>query len=53
MSAPASPTRVNRNANEAERPAARKSLARAMTEPAPAAIPLIAAITGIGTRAAP
>ncbi len=53
MSAPASPTRVNRNANEADSASTRKSAASAITEPAPAAIPLTAAITGSGTRAGP
>ena len=48
MSAPERPTRVNRNANDAERARRRKSLASAITEPAPAATPLIAAMTGSG-----
>ncbi len=48
MSAPASPTRVNRKANEAESAISRKSQASARTAPAPAATPLMAAITGTG-----
>ena len=48
MSAPAKPTLVNRNANDADAASSRKSLASAITEPAPAAIPLTAAITGSG-----
>ena len=48
MSAPASPTRVNRKANEADSAITRKSQASAITAPAPAATPLIAAMTGSG-----
>ena len=48
MSAPASPTRVNRNANVADLARTRTSDASAMTAPAPAAIPLTAAMTGSG-----
>ena len=48
MSAPERPTRVKRNANDADRASRRKSLASAITEPAPAATPLIAAMTGSG-----
>ena len=48
MSAPASPTLVKRKANFAERVITRKSAARASTDPAPAAVPWIAAITGTG-----
>ena len=39
---------MNRNANDAERASRRKSLASAITEPAPAATPLTEAITGSG-----
>ena len=48
MSAPASPTLVNRNANDADDASSRKSDASAITEPAPAAIPFTDAITGSG-----
>ena len=48
MSAPASPTLVNRKANFADRAITRKSLARASTDPAPAAVPWMAATTGTG-----
>ena len=48
MSAPASPTRVNRKANDADSAITRKSQASASTAPAPAATPLMAAITGTG-----
>jgi hypothetical protein len=53
MSAPARPTLVNRNWNEAERASRRKSAARAMTAPAPAATPLTAATTGSGSSRRP
>ena len=49
MSAPDSPTRVNRNANDADCASRRKSAASAITDPAPAATPLTAAMTGIGS----
>ena len=48
MSAPASPTFVNRNENFAELATIRKSAASASTAPAPAATPLTAATIGIG-----
>src|SRR5919204_288786 len=48
MSAPERPTRVNKNAKEAERARMRMSEASARTAPAPAATPLMAAITGTG-----
>ena len=48
MSAPASPTFVNRKAKEADRARSRKSAASAMTAPAPAATPFTAAMIGIG-----
>ncbi len=50
MSAPASPTFVNRNAIFAERAASRKSEASAITAPAPAATPFRTASTGCGAR---
>ena len=49
MSAPASPTELNRKRNDAERARIRKSAARAMTAPAPAATPLRAAMIGFGS----
>ncbi len=48
MSAPDSPTRVNRNANRASGVHTRKSAASASTAPAPAAIPCTAATIGTG-----
>ncbi len=48
MSAPDSPTRVNRKANDAVSAMIRKSQASAMTAPAPAATPFNDAITGSG-----
>src|SRR5580693_4007220 len=46
MSAPDSPTLVNRNANRAAGVQTRKSAASAMTAPAPAAMPCTAAMIG-------
>src|SRR3569833_771541 len=48
MSAPESPTLVNRNAKRAAGVATRKSAASAMTDPAPAAMPCSATTIGIG-----
>jgi hypothetical protein len=48
MSAPASPTFVNRNENFAELATSRMSAASASTAPAPAATPLTAATIGSG-----
>jgi hypothetical protein len=48
MSAPASPTFVNKNASDADSANKRRSAASAITAPAPAATPLIAAMMGIG-----
>ena len=48
MSAPDSPTLVNRNANRAAGVQTRKSAASAMTAPAPAAMPCTAAMIGTG-----
>src|SRR2546428_7339611 len=48
MSAPASPTWVNRKAKEALRATSRRSAASAMTAPAPAATPFTAATMGSG-----
>jgi hypothetical protein len=53
MSAPDSPTLVNRNCREAERASRRRSAARAITAPAPAATPLTAATTGRGSSRSP
>ena len=50
MSAPVRPTFVKRNANFAESAITRRSLASAITAPAPAAVPLTAAITGLSRR---
>ena len=49
MSAPASPTRTNRNAILAVSTATRRSQASAITAPAPAATPLMPATTGFGS----
>ena len=51
MSAPARPTLVKRNANLADLAMTRKSLARARTDPAPAAVPCTTATIGAGHRA--
>src|SRR5919108_1166301 len=48
MSAPASPTRTNRKASRADLASTRRSAARAITAPAPAATPLTPATIGGG-----
>ena len=48
MSPPDSPTLVNRNAKRPDSVTTRKSDARAITAPAPAAMPWIALMIGIG-----
>jgi hypothetical protein len=50
MSAPVSPTWVKRKRKLADAAQTRRSLASAITAPAPAARPLTAAITGLSSR---